>query len=941
MAIRPIIFVGLGSTGGKIVSRLKTQMDAKADDLRKRFCRYVNIRSEVNPEAGTNDSISTIVLADDGESLYAKQTIDTMWAGATDDEEGAKSFQQWWPRDSDSNRFIPDIINTLNEGVNGSPAIGRALLHYKLSGRNAEGLGRKFTNLQEAFEKEFEALPAEGDARRQVIKTQICCFVFGSLAGGTCNGTLFDIALIIKSQLNADTRLFGVFLMGDVCYGDGTRESGEIEKEQRNTNFAVAEMAFLSTPSGWKIASDAWPLRLGRIDLKMKKIDGMMENNPFRSITLLGAENDDGYSLYKAKKDFEAYWDFLATYYSDLANSEDLIEIYYTRDIDVDVNQKFKERPRNFSRIGYMSVQLPLEKIKALLELEIAYKFKNHFSQFDAQKCSDKQNIFFRNLNISGTVNDIITHKIKLPEFLSASEMELQSTLEEFRETWATAKEEIDKVYQDYLIVNGKISDKFQAEVDAFTVRFQKELHDLLNSFLGGNNGGSIEFGNVKQCISDILAGAENKYEEASRQLEKASEDVQTEQMAYEEALRAYSAAFPEKKLINYFRRKNFDGNARMEDRLDRYKIAKQTRVNTTIQVAFILPLLTELKKHECIRTLISHFGTWNAYNWKVRQNKVDALFSSQDDNVNVIEREILAENEQQVREYYVEPLLGENNVQLDHMLKNTLRNWAMTRDERQGVADVWWKLFNEFALRTPGEANSEYYSNATIRNILDTFSQGLKQGYQDAYAEVFGKGVSELSIWDAIRKLVENELKNAPLDRYGKRREAEDILKNFFKTHFSHAKCFTRLLSLIPQDSFLNIPTKPYYICNEADAEKCFEQLGISNSGTFLRELIYDGLSIQSMQMDSTEKKIGTTTSARDRIRVLLVEFNQLPYAYREFGSKVMALLSDKGVQEAESPLSWFDTRFPRWIQQWWDSDSKPYYLESWKKWQEKNSKS
>ena len=254
MAIRPIIFVGLGSTGGKIVSLLKQQMEQKASAKEKRFFRYVNIRSEVAPEEGTDEEIYSISLASTG--LATRTAVEQMWYPGEGNQEAVESFKKWWYADAESpdKPWIPGI-DTLDTGVGGNPSIGRALLHYKLNGNSVGDLPELFSRFRADFRTTFEELPTS--ERGEVSVEQINCFLFGSLAGGTCSGIFFDIALIIKAQLGIETKLYGVFLMGDVCSsGKSINERNPVlvHLQHRNTQYAIAEMAFLASQMGWNIA---------------------------------------------------------------------------------------------------------------------------------------------------------------------------------------------------------------------------------------------------------------------------------------------------------------------------------------------------------------------------------------------------------------------------------------------------------------------------------------------------------------------------------------------------------------------------------------------------------------------------------------------------------------------------------------------------------------
>lgn len=910
MAIRPIIFVGLGSTGGKIVSLLKKQMEQKASSKEKQFYRYVNIRSEVAPEDGTDEEIFSVTLASTG--LATRTAVEQMWYPSEGNDEAVKSFKQWWYADVNSPEepWVPGI-DTLDTGVGGNPSIGRALLHYKLNGNSVGDMPELFSRFRDDFRTTREELPPA--ERSGVDVEQINCFLFGSLAGGTCSGIFFDISLIIKAQLGVGTKMFGVFLMGDVCSSGKSRDERDpvlVHLQHRNTQYAIAEMAFLASQTGWNIAKKEWPRVIGCIDLS--QTPGLFDTNPFTSISLMGNENEDGFSFNLDGNKFDSYLLFLANYYTDFITSEAL-ESMIARDVDrrATVIGTAPSRPCYFTRIGYMCLQIPTRKIEVLIRRKIAEELRLRFKSPNSKNCKETENNFFSSLQIHDWPKQCLDNRhIDVPYI--PSDDPIQDSAEEFEEVWKNTKKKIDEAYSQFI---DEDTETIRGIVEQFKGKWEPLLSDMLDNVLGQSANHSLALADVKVLLSAMVDDITGEYTTSlSTRTEQANLMTKIEG-EFNDALSRSIDEFPSG-ILSWFKKKSWLANQDMGIILKKYHTAIHERAKATIAIAIRKPLLEELKKHICVREMISHYATGPAYRCYLAEETT--LFAKTDDEKGIV-KDIFSTREE-ILNSFVNPLLENNeNARLNNAIDTVLNKWKGSKGSQTGIAGIWWLLVKQFDKNKPRNSDIEYKDSPKNKALLDQLQEVLRNSFDEAYHEVFDKDISELSVWKAITQYVKQERqRNIP---------AERALQGLFDAHLGHAKCFPRITPPRLADKFKYIASSPYYICNKDEAQECFKELGIADAATYLNRLIQHGLGI-SLSPN------GKSADIKDKIQLLLCVLHELPYFYKGFDD-VMDILSLPIKQSDEDRFVWCDSRFPNWIKEWWntDDDKKPYYLRALKK--------
>src|SRR6059036_846014 len=104
---RPALFIGLGSTGAKIVTRLKRLIEAEEDPWCSRFYRYLRITSEVEAEPGVDTNIDSSTLSD---RKLSPGTVIESFQRSTDSKT-KNNFKKWWHADPNDRGkvWVPSI----------------------------------------------------------------------------------------------------------------------------------------------------------------------------------------------------------------------------------------------------------------------------------------------------------------------------------------------------------------------------------------------------------------------------------------------------------------------------------------------------------------------------------------------------------------------------------------------------------------------------------------------------------------------------------------------------------------------------------------------------------------------------------------------------------------------------------------------------------------
>jgi hypothetical protein len=261
MPARPVLFVGLGTSGMRIVNEVEKLIYATFNENHFNHCRYVYIETN---KAERPDPIPV-------ESAIVGATIETdkMDSAIRSLAENPAIDTDWFSRD------LAKQMNYNGMGAGGIRPAGRILLWSR----------NNFHDVHATLSTQWAAINAirTGTGGRDDDSGNPVIYVVGSLAGGTCSGTFIDIGYMLRQITEGGdigtnnarkVSLFGIFLT--------PREGTQGEMMCANTYGALSELQQFRQGRGY---TEQWPNGI---------FAPITSQGPFDNIHLVSPEYGDG-----------------------------------------------------------------------------------------------------------------------------------------------------------------------------------------------------------------------------------------------------------------------------------------------------------------------------------------------------------------------------------------------------------------------------------------------------------------------------------------------------------------------------------------------------------------------------------------------------------------------------------------------------------------------
>lgn len=900
--VLPTVFVGLGSTGAKIVSRIKRQLDATDDDLTRQFYRYLRIHSETTPEPGVDEDIPGFVLH--------TRELDGAMAGrvfqANRDTQIKDDFDKWWPRepDDEARPWVPPLTSR-TRWPGGLRLFGRLLLHHACT-NPGNSLLSAFRDIRQSIQQAFDGLDP---VRKQRVvagdDASIECYIFGLLAGGTCSGALIDVAYLTRAGLGS-VNLYGVMLLGDICYYNtpaGGRDGVNVGMQRKNTVFTLAELSLVQSATGNSIVQRNWIRRVGAATLT----DAVVRRYPFDRMVFVGAGNDAGYTL----GSFEAYQEFVADYYARLHMSQatarqrnrDVIETLELLELDESHPSRFNQS----ARIGMFSLSVPVRKIMAAATSKVAIRLAaNHFKNAEETRCQRAQNEFLRQVRWPET-STLIEPGL---EDLSGEQFRpLPDTRDEFRALYAQRVEDVKGRYERWKRLHDQ---EAQAKSAEFTQRWRGAIQDLVHDFLGRAKGSDVALGGLKAVVKSLLDHVVRRTEELSNwPLEIRSQLLRGGNANPESVLRAeleaVAAVFPETSLMNplaIYRRRNWNDDQNLLGHLNSYRDVLRADAVATLTVTALKQVRLELECVELARALVARQAGEVLASL---QSAADDEFDTSRVQARTPHEEVLKQRDE-VETCFVGPLLeqpdpsaepvgdGACPTRLDSVCADIMTGWRS--DDGQPVHGVFAALVE--TLRDEGARNELVAQKSErVRMVVRSLRQQFERQVAGAVDKHLRGPVEAISVWHALAE-------------YARMRggDVAATLLDYFGGLKANVGLFTRLSADVGLDASGPRRPRSYYICDSAEAAAAFRDLGISNPESFLEKLLTNALGYQPAAMAGARPN-------RSEVVILMEITGDQPVFFDEFHNDVRALLRPDAAVERDQKY-WTDRRFPEWIAEW-----------------------
>jgi hypothetical protein len=903
--VRPVAFIGLGSTGGKIITRLKKFLadNGSGETWTSDFYAFLRITSEISAESGTDTSIPAVPLST--AALTPEDVIHLL--NDHSDADVGKAFQAWWLTDGAAGGrapaarggakgkpkrewWVPPVQN-FDSGVGGSRPSGRLALHAACL---SPDLDNALEGIRTAFTDARNNLPTF--LRTTVARDDVDFYIFGMLAGGTCSGSILDLAYLIRNKY-PKSYVLSVLLLGDVCYEGASllEKKPHLEDMQKdNTIHALAELGFAQSPYGRRVLKAEWVKRVGNTSLSADAFTA----SPFHRVTIVGATNDSGVTL----PNFDDYVSFVADYYGALFATE-INARQSGRRVDneaaqVNIIEKDREyRPSTMERIGLLSVAAPRKKLEALAKAHLAIRFvSEHLKNADPARWQKAEDHFKSQISWEA----LQKHLGPQEPFQHSSPSGVKSK-EEFKSLWTDQKSNLEAFYGAWVPKsksakkNGKEEAHFESQLKEFEAKWKKALDGCVADLLG-EKGDPLSLGSLKALLVTLetLVGKRiSELDTRKNELEAKVFGPTGFETAFKNRLEAATAGFPDGKFA-FMSRGNFSGGADVLHALENYGKALHELALTQAALIALPALLDHLRVLKIARHAIGKLGAEDLLT--SLQKRPDDLFNEVEGG-RKIRQEVISDKATIVTAL-LEPILSKavDGVSLEEKTRLALASgWAASDTTPAGALRKICEILSPLRdVRTEEKA----VGRAEVKKIAEPFRSALESAFDNGSAPMkeLAGAIAKLTIWDAIRCYVEQ----VPVEF-----DREEAVINSFKAWAEDAGLFPKAEAISAKDAFKK-STHFYYVCDTTEAESCFASLGFTNPGTFLGKVMQDAFGGNPDPL----------SGAHDQILILRAEVGLLPFFYEGLGADARALLTERSVGDDRS---WSDVRFPGWMAGWW----------------------
>jgi len=887
MANYPVINIGLGTTGGEIVSTIAQTIRREGEKWCKDYVENIVFLSESEPPREIDTSlIHNIVTLCPG-ATPTKTYVD----GFFDAEEGiSDQFKTWYPLDATGKPEYPPST-TFEEGCAGFRPAGRLLLHRMLAGNTSvrTTLRTLFQRIQETAARQIR----NNDIRPEEVDPQnFICNVFGTLAGGTASGLLLDFSLLLRSAVTdagVNAWLFGYFLTGDTCYMPTLpihRSAAKVEMQTRNTNRALCELAVTQSMAGWQEAAGKWPRKIGSDDLSDSPSLAQGNIFPFNIAFLIGGSRMGQRS--PALANTKEYFQLVANAVGQRLTSKIDIERMgsLTDILNTHRNSWAKEQPKRAAEIGsigYLHIRLPKKKILAvalnrMAEKVLAEQMKKH----DPQLASE---VFTEIRNLLGLDNLVMTWFLAPEEDFSAKTGEdpVADDGGAFKDAWESAVKNMVSHYSKWK----ESDDGAKACAEQFAEHAEKATRQLIDRCLSPN---TFSFGTLKVLLEDLTNEIREQINISNKRLAEVNAlllEGEGAEKRFIGEVSALSKQYPKKGFLGMFdARQSWHGHKTAHEFFTSIRDAVRVRAQLLVAIEALNAWRGELDRLSVIRKLV---GKQAAYVILQQAKSREAVEFGQQvatgcqHEIVSTRAEVMRFSEQQL--FRDGELLKKGQAAFVQAFCRALAETNASNGERLSNLDSVREKFREASANVAADHNSAW-EDLKIKEIVMSVRSHLRSAFVEQEKQVEER-VNQMTIWDAI---------TAAIDNQGE--EAINELLTLFGRFKSMGKVFWNPSDL-QQDKRME-ESRICVFCDKEVAEKHLASLDIHEEN-FLQRLMREAFGgIPEIQDKKGYSEI-----------VSFIEMWGLEIRNPEFPQ--VAKVLDGG---AAGPTEyWSDSRFPEWI--------------------------
>jgi hypothetical protein len=879
---RPAVFIGLGSTGSRIVSYLQELIEKHGDDWTSQWFNFLVITSEESREPGVSNRVQHIPMSQG--NMDTVTVVDNFIKSGN--RELADEVNKWWYFDSRGEPWYPPF-EKFDEGCGGERAAGRMLAQ-------SADLAQYLRDLTTKLEQSYDDLVNKGDpTANQVTVKSIDCYVFGLLAGGTCCGMFLDFAFLLKGILPG-AKVVGNFLLGDICFEgalSAEKNPARAHVQRHNTMYALAELFVLQSKDGRDITFREWPRNLSVGSEPLSENLFKPKTAPYDSVILVGAHRDSGTLL----TSFDAYSRLVAEYYGRLFVTQ-TIALSIGRAVDDAVIQnstlddQYSNRPNNIGRIGLLNLRLPDEAVLALCEGQMATEIAaRYFASPDPARCQETITAFE---NAVSWNNLAAQFEPQADSFIpSASDDPIPASADEFRQNWESRKCGMDGYYGDWRNLR-----KSETVLMEWLRKAKEALHAMKTDLVGGGSSAGVSLASFKfvlKTLQDKVAGFNQELQNDINIRETALfAPNDGHQSLFQKELETQAGEFPGK--WNPLRGR-WPGQGDVRQKLEGYRQQLRALAIETVMSEAMKRLGKDIDRMLVIVDLVT--GPYCAQKLLLeKQRGIDKAFKEDQRRLGIQHPVIHGRDEIDrlfVRRILTRPPTKGTEQQAIGSLfqERVIKDWV-AKGDLLNKCDRLAELLEA----SPSVANANAaWEERDIKEVVAGLGKAFEASFARFSEDTISREINQYSAWDAIRFYVE-----------GKGGDHETTLTDLFATYAKSSSLFAKLNGAERRDPFYSqgqVTRTMRLLCDKQEAKDCFSDLGLEHID--LKTLL--------QRTFRTQPEILDKPGQRD-VLLFSSESGHNPMYFDGFDDIQNLLCSDPKEQKADLKR-WSDRRWPDWI--------------------------
>ncbi|MEI7909464.1 MAG: tubulin-like doman-containing protein [Verrucomicrobiota bacterium] len=896
MANYPIINVGLGTSGGEIVTAIAKMIRREGDQWCKDYVENIVLLSESEPppeiDAQAVRNLVTLCPSNPATTVYVHDFLNA-------DARVSEQFKKWYPMRN--GEPVYPAAASFAEGCGGFRPGGRLLLHRMRA--QVDSIKAILLSIIHMIQARADQQIYGGTIGNQDIDLdKFVCNVFGSLAGGTASGLFLDFAHLLRSAASdggVEARIHGYFLTGDTCYlpiKPNSRSNVKVMLQRRNTIRALSEIAVVQSMAGWTAAFKDWPNTIGSDDVSTSP--ALNQNNvfPYDTLFLIGGsrEGERKAALPETKQYFHMLANAVGQRLTSRVDVERMGSIVDLITVHRDGwSQQAPKRANEIGSLGYLHIRLPKKKIAAVVLRHIAdhvlaEQMKKYDPDLGSRTLTEIRNrLSMDNLAVQWFSPPVESFSAKTGEDPVAEDKKT------FSDAWVGALARMKTHYEIWNDPGNEDDTSAKAAKKRFLAEAEKMTKHMLEQCLATE---SFSFGTWKVVLEKLQSEISKQIDDFNKRINDLNKVLLAGdgfEKQFGKTVSELSTQYPGKGVLGFFdQRKGWHGHQVVEELYKDLSNTVRVRAQLQVVVDSLGEWRDDLKRLSVLRSLIGKRASYAIL--KEAALREDSEFNEANLSMGSTQHEVVSTREE-VGRFVAKKILKDGQVLgkgTQYFVRAFCRALRGANQAGQGDPLAALNALRASFRVAPQDVVSMHdnaWEDPAIQDAVTAIRETLRSAFKEQEIEV-NEQLEQLTIWDAITASIQ-----------GVGEQARKELLDLFGRFKSMGKVFWNPTGA--QENMAVIESRVQVFCDKDAAYEHLKRLQI-NDENFLELLLRQAFECMPDIMPKPGYSELLSFIEKWGIQIRNPEFSEVDH-----------ILSGK--LTADPVECWSDSRFPEWMKE------------------------